>query len=785
MQAQHESLLSKEKGSSGLGQSPYASEHPQTEAYANLLMIITKTLEEVRLEVRAHVLKAGASVDPREFGSHLSIALTQRIFHQRGYYFVFRAGARTTNIQLAELTALVGNYITHVSTSAYSEDWPAVSSRKSCQFHSTSEVRETLENLWNSVIPDIDHLRSFSEFDNELYSGVLEVLKKAYAEIACTTVIVDALENSALVFLPNNLNLALREITIQSGYVHSSGKLIYCRNTNKSSIDECISSFRDYKDRRTKKSGVPFCLYVNEIFDKYEDDFVQAEISNGLSNLKFSGDKNYFGGVPLYSFRERLQREFKDFITFVTPRSHYKEQLRSLDGGKNGVIWLVKDRKIGTDWSRDGSDDIYVIYHQRYKNSDAICHFDEDKPAWIAPVTWPHTLTAAMLSLTLDRFNSDERLVIVDPFVGTGTSLIEAIKRYPNCEFWGGDLCSASKGAIIDNVNFFSSPGLAKRLIRKLEPLLVEREEFIAKYASTFKAKNHFDAHAEGDWLMQGIAAALDAVSHTLSAIDKSKMDVYQKVRMLSEADFGQFIERFHPIKDFEKRIGFYFSWKAVCKNASALAETRTNEVEKLYDYLDGFLKLLKKYSSFDGMTDKDSSVVILNDSCFGKEVAYNYYHLRDKLATCASRLICGPKTGEFSVFWETMMQELAGRSPDIVIMDPPYGFNTDREGLVGLTTLYTTIIKKVVQSAGIETHLLMCLPEKSHNGQTIPNFVTKDWVMARLFLESSGVVDIVNYANSKPFPSSNFRPPYFWRSPRALTRSIIHVILKRRRQKE
>ena len=298
-----------------MGQPTVASETPQTEAYANLLIIITKTLEEVRSEVQALILRPGIRIDPREFGSHLSVALTQRIFHQRGYYFVFRAGARTTNIQLAELTALVGNYITHVSTGVDGKDWPAVSSRKSCQFHSTGEVRETLENLWNSVIPDIDHLRFFSDPNSELFSGVLDVLKKAYAEIASTTVIIDALENSAIVFLPNNLNLALREITIQSGYVHSSGKLIYCRNANKSSIDECISSFKDYKERRTKKIGIPFCLYVNEIFDRYEDDFVKTEISTGLLNLKFYGDKNYFGGIPLYSFRERLQREFQNFIT--------------------------------------------------------------------------------------------------------------------------------------------------------------------------------------------------------------------------------------------------------------------------------------------------------------------------------------------------------------------------------------------------------------------------------------------------------------------------------------
>ncbi|MEM6416059.1 MAG: hypothetical protein AAF720_15545 [Pseudomonadota bacterium] len=750
------------------------------EAFSVISILINEALHNLR-NSSAKIAESERVFDTRRLGEEFSVKLTQEIFHNRGYFFTFRAGVDVTNIQFAELTALLGRFSSYAFTQANEPELEI--GLRNLQFHSTNEVRTILSNLWNSMVPDIDHVRDFVA-DEETFKSVSKTIKLSCAEIASRTIVVDFFKNSAAVFLPSTLSISLKNITINAGYVHSSGDLIYSRNTDKSSIAECTEKIERYLTIQNDVGvKVPFCLYTNGIFDKWESSLVKSEIRGGVNNLKFSGDKNYFGGVPLFSFRSQIEQRFPGRFHFVDSASHYQNQLSENDG-RSGVFWLIRDRKLFSREAEEENEDIYIVYRQRFKNDDAICHFDEDKPAWIAPVTWPHSLTSAMLALTLERFSSEQELTIVDPFVGTGTSLIEAFKKYPRAQFWGGDLNGASEQAVNDNIAFFANARLSKLVYKKVKKEVASGDEndkarFIAKYDKYFDKRFLEDERIE-NWMAEGIVSARDAMVSAISHVDGRGTDIYRKVRILNETDFSDFIARTPAENELHKRIAFYFSWKTFCKNTSAIIDERLSPANILFDYLNDFLTTFEIYQAFKGVVDDDTSVITLENSCFGEQIAFNYPHLLKRVGDNASKLTCG-KNGEFNQFWSAMIDALDGNHPDIVIMDPPYGFNTDGESLQDLAELYASIAKNVVESAGTETHLLMCLPEKSHNGQVIPNFVTKDWFLSKLFQVASGKAEIFMFANQRPGPAPFYRPPFYWRSPKALTRTIVHVIISNR----
>jgi len=115
------------------------------------------------------------------------------------YFFLFRKNLRVTNMQHAELLALVSAHCFETSTAK-----PA----KSLQFASPADFIATVQGL----------LETFP---------VSEVGDKAkwfaakYSHLLSRTVVVDAFYGSSSIHLPPHLDLDLRTICGLSGYIHS------------------------------------------------------------------------------------------------------------------------------------------------------------------------------------------------------------------------------------------------------------------------------------------------------------------------------------------------------------------------------------------------------------------------------------------------------------------------------------------------------------------------------------------------------------------------------------
>lgn len=112
----------------------------------------------------------------------------------------------------------------------------------------------------------------------------------------------------------------------------------------------------------------------------------------------------------------------------------------------------------------------------------------------------------------------------------------------------------------------------------------------------------------------------------------------------------------------------------------------------------------------------------------------------------------------------------------DVIIGDPPYGFNTLEE-TESLARLYRGFIESALVALRDGGDLILCLPERSHSGRYSPAFTHRELVIHELFLGAGKVGrDLI-------FPRDGVRGreelhgrEYYWESPKALRRSVVHV---------
>lgn len=117
----------------------------------------------------------------------------------------------------------------------------------------------------------------------------------------------------------------------------------------------------------------------------------------------------------------------------------------------------------------------------------------------------------------------------------------------------------------------------------------------------------------------------------------------------------------------------------------------------------------------------------------------------------------------------------------DVIITDPPYGFNT--EGDQGeLADIYANALRSMVRALCDGGQLVICLPAISHTGREIPQFTSSGFVTHQVLTEAEEIgIDAVLMAQSVPSPGVLFRAPYYWESERALRRIILHFRFRAR----
>jgi tRNA G10 N-methylase Trm11 len=125
----------------------------------------------------------------------------------------------------------------------------------------------------------------------------------------------------------------------------------------------------------------------------------------------------------------------------------------------------------------------------------------------------------------------------------------------------------------------------------------------------------------------------------------------------------------------------------------------------------------------------------------------------------------------------------LQARTCDVVITDPPYGFNTD-DNPEELARLYSAVIERMISALKDEGQLVLCLLDRSHTGRRSPFFTHKELITQQVLSiaeQATPKREVIIPAYAVPQQRQIFRAPYYWESERALRRAILHFRIRDR----
>ena len=200
---------------------------------------------------------------------------------------------------------------------------------------------------------------------------------------------------------------------------------------------------------------------------------LEGELRSGLDDVKIYVEKFFAGRDSLVSVLREMKGRFSSSLEIPDPgdfRKKHKEFRSHSNVDTSRTLWLIKDSSIDSKSARKGSEVYFSCYDQNFINETDFHIFDENKPAWISHTTIPHTLVSAMINITKPTWLTLRPVILCDPFVGTGTTLLEALKHV-DVECRCSDLAPIAPLLVQDNAEVFAKevPEL-KKLAADLSP---------------------------------------------------------------------------------------------------------------------------------------------------------------------------------------------------------------------------------------------------------------------------------------------------------------------------
>ncbi|MEA2238245.1 MAG: hypothetical protein QOC81_2969, partial [Thermoanaerobaculia bacterium] len=639
----------------------------------------------------------------------------------------FKKNLRVTNIQFAELMALIRSELRDASTPRAS---PQIQFVSPSEF--TTAIERIVEGLGSMAGP------SLPDRITELYWPLIERL-----------VVIRPLFSSALVFVPPHLNLDTAAVCGYSGYVHSCGPRVYARRIDKATAPEFEAALHDYLDTRLRlASGERLILapYSHEDYTDFDREFAD-DLRSGLDEVKLHVEKFFIGKQRLVSFINALGASEPRII--IPPPGNFKETLAALRETpgvrKDRTAWLILDHSISESLRHPGQHKYFICYDQEFKNDNPYHVFDETKPAWTAPVTIPHTLAGAMINIARPDIDpTDATTRFCDPFVGSGTIWLEAMK-HPELNTECTDLSEISPRLCLDNLRFFALDTLElKQLEQRISAVVVSL----------------------GDGASETDERLRDAQSRF-----RSLTNVHDLVSM-HDVTFSRDFVAALPVSRFE-RLLFYLVARTTARNLSAFIRRQSTSAE-LFDMewqrafvseANSFVRALRQLVDLRERSEKSLSLNIrpnltVSDGEFSK--------------SCSLSLQRGDWTTYLTGVADACRLHERGQT-DMIVTDPPYGFNTE-EDPVEFARFYATMIPTLIRALRPGGQLVLCLPDLSLNGRKMFFFAKKELVVQQVLRAAEDLnlhVSVPGF--SVPEPVQLFRPPYYWESERALRRAILH----------
>ncbi len=657
---------------------------------------------------------------------------TSHFFHQwfRGsgtpYFFLFRKNLRVTNLQAAELIALLKCHTKRTNGTL----------PHGLNFMSSDEFSEGFSRL-------VDSFSKAGTVD-ELIANLADYIHT----LAANTIILDIYFGSALVLLPPGLKCEWAEVCARSGYIYACGPNLLFRNINKVTEELLTETFSTFVNNMPPAAlPVRLVIYAHEDFTKH-DRSKATDLINGLDDVKIFIEKYYVGSHRLVEVLARLEGRHPDRLHLMEPGPFQAMNEKVRDGcDPDRSLWLLVDHGV-SNIARLKNDDQYLIcYEQAYFNDNPLHIFDENKPAWIDHTTIPHTLMGAMLNITAPWWPEGRRPVIGDPFVGTGTTWFEAVKCGVDVKC--SDLLSIADLLCSDNARFLSLtiPDLRNLSKHIEEAENVSMSSFFVPQLPGHKATKPYLAKG---WLM-------DTLKHLPKQLSGNILN--QKV-----------IDRLRKEDDMLHRMLFYIALRTRRRHTASFIRLAENWEDAYKAESSGLRRQIEDLIlTYERMSRRKPSPpnVIIFPGTYSSGVCLPFI---DRLST----------KGQAPVRSSVDVRKFQKKSCDVIVTDPPYGFNTDMPP-ADLAKLLQDTIGVVLDALKDNGQLVIALPDWSHTGRELPFFVLKAMFTQQVISAAcERDMEVIGGNYGVPPPVWLFRPPYYWESARALRRAILHFRFRR-----
>lgn len=649
------------------------------------------------------------------------------------YYFLFQKNLRVTNMQHAELLALV---------SAYSYDI-RMHQRVPLQFSSSSDFVAAVQALLDSIPLDADQTQ---------HDVIAEWFAETYSQLLFYTAVVDPFFGSASIHLPPHIDTHLDAVCGLAGYIHSCGRNVFIRNVSKATSVHFKTAVRRYLDRfRLAPNTLRFfTVYAHEDFTPF-DRKLERQLRDGLDDVKIHIDKSYMGSETLVDVVSQLRDEFSRELDVAHPGNFHQKQVGV---SRDRTLWLVSDYGIQRLIGEDGHERLararrryYICYEQLFDNKNPFQIFDENKPAWVAHTTIPHTLMAAMINVTVPSWRTTP-VQIADPFVGSGTTWVEGAK-YPGVALNVGDKSELATQAAVDNTLFFSlSLRDLKALVSTLRAVAERMEEPGGEPSKIW-----------GD-------LKVTARNRILKLADRA----FEWERLTFTDDAA--LQILQGESDYAARVVFYVALRAHRRHTRAVQRHEMTLTEAFVKEANGLAGQIDTYIILREREGKGAATLPTLALCSG-DYSCSVTLDQPTLESFARAAVDVPLEPRDARELGTLARECNGF--DVVVTDPPYGFNTD-EDAQSLASLYASVLREAIRSLRSGGQLVVCVPEMSTIGKNPAAFTHRTIIAHQViaFAAEAGR-EVVSPARSVPGPKLLFQPPYYWASERALRRSILH----------
>lgn len=648
-------------------------------------------------------------------------------------FFLFKKNLSVTNTQYLELFSLISRYSDKVFCN---------SCDKKLLFYSTEHIRSTFSEIINTL------LENFSASKEELIKDFAAM----YIDVFSSTVAVDMFFGSCAVFLPSGVDINLDRVVHDSGYIHSAGKSIFIRNIKKSKMNIFIQNLEDYISNH-KNNQIPFIIYAHEDFDGW-DKASSDLLDRGIEQCKIFVDKMSMGSYRLGSILQEMKKNqvLNKKLLIPNPGNYQKEH----NFKKESSVWLITDKSIsGTTIKNPGANRYYICFEQLIKNESPLYFFDENKPAWKSHTTLPQSLTAALINIARPIAKDGN---VIDPFGGTGTTWLEIKRLQLSINVNSSDYSPITRLLHRDNLDFFR---LSFKEMSKYKNDFNSLSKMKSKDMAQFDLS--FENEENKEYSYKFAKGMLDEL--------KAEQDDQDQEFYISDS----YVQRLEEVSLFD-RIVFYLTLRAQIRFHAALERksiTFENAFKKsLKSLIDQITLLLGLRKSVEN--ELNTGKAIVEDTYIKYISTYSY--------SIISKLFINDNLDNVVQFNTEVVSSMDARrinskSYDLIICDPPYGFNTT-ENNNKLMELYSEFIDTAISCLKPNGQLIICLPAESYTGKDLP-FCTRSDIVSRQIILKANQQNRQVYRPLTSFPITSLTPPYYWESEKALRRTILHFCFK------